>query len=146
MVKSILNLFLKNWFIITICVFLLLLFVAGLIVYQQTEFSRLKEKRESIDDLIYNGTLHVQDNGLITLPETLKNLSHTGECVLVKFDENTAIYFYEYRGILEESRGVLYITNLISYEDYANADRFPGDLDCTEVFELEPNWYSCRTG
>lgn len=145
MKRCILNSFVKYGALIFVSFLFFLLFVTGCSPVQRSDFSDLKKERESIDDLISNGTLDVQDNGLITLPESLKHLSHSGECFLAEFEGHSAIFFFEYRGMLSGSRGVLFVTDLISYEDYIDTDRYSPTQDFSEISKLESNWYSYQT-
>lgn len=90
-----------------IAIMMAVIIMAGMFIYNRTEFVRLKDKREAIAQMILNGEIAVEGNGSIVLPEKMKSLSDSGECFLVKFENNNAIYFYEYRGILESSKGYI---------------------------------------
>ncbi len=96
-------------------------------------------------DLIIDNEISVAANGCIKLPEELKYLSDSGECFIVSYDKNTAIYFYDYRGILESSKGCLYVTDKISYLDYVNTNIYSATRDFVNVKEIENNLYSCST-
>ena len=82
---------------------------------------------------------------MVTLPDEFKNLSDTGECLIVEFEDQSAIYFFEFRGILGESRGYVYVTDQIDWKDYVNEDKYTGTQDWIDIEEIETNWYSVKT-
>ena len=82
---------------------------------------------------------------MVTLPDEFKNLSDTGECLIVEFQDQSAIYFFEFRGILGESRGYVYVTDQIDWKDYVNEDKYTGTQDWIDIEEIETNWYSVKT-
>ena len=110
-----------------------------------SSFEDCKEERERVVELILDGYVKIAENGLVTLPDDMKNLSDTGECVIVEFDGQSAIYFYEFRGILGESRGYVYVTDQIDWKDYVNEDKYTGTQDWIDIEEIETNWYSVKT-
>lgn len=99
------------------------------------------EQYQEIVNLVTNNTISVKSNGCITLPEEYKHLSDSGECFIVNFKGKTAIYFYTFRGILDSSKGYLFVTNELNYSDYSNTD-----TDFTNIVEIKENLYSCSTG
>ena len=110
-----------------------------------SSFEEFKEEREKVVDLILDGNVEIAENGLITLPDELKDISDTGECEIVEFQDQTAIYFFEFRGILGESRGYVYVTDQIDWENYVNEDKYTGTQGWIDVEEIETNWYSVKT-
>lgn len=96
--------------------------------------------------MIKNGDLAVKLNGCIVLPEKYKDLSDSGECFIVKFGDKTAIYFYIFRGIIDSSKGYLYVADDLLYTDYINTNKFSAEQDFINIVELEKNLYSCSTG
>ena len=64
---------------------------------------------------------------------------------MVEFYDQTAIYFYTYRGILESSKGYLYVTDELSYTDYIDTSEYVAYRDFVNIKELGDNWYSCST-
>ena len=104
-----------------------------------------KAERESVVDLILDGSVEIVENGLVTLPDALKNLSDTGECCIVEFQDQSAIYFYEARGILGESKGYVYVTDQIDWKDYVDEAKYTGTEDWIDIEEIETNWYSVKT-
>ena len=103
------------------------------------------EQYESVVDMVKNGSIKVKSNGLVVLPEELRYLSDTGECFIVEFRDNTAIYFYSFRGILESSKGYLYVTDKLCYKDYINTNKYVGTMDFVNLEKLDNNLYSCST-
>ena len=110
-----------------------------------SSFDDCKEDREKVVDLILDERVGIAENGLVTLPDEFKNLSDTGECLIVEFQDQSAIYFFEFRGILSESRGYVYVTDQIDWKDYVNADKYTGTQDWIDIEEIETNWYSVKT-
>ena len=135
----------KKVLIFTSVILAIVLLVACFAVYKLTEFDRLRIQRESVCDMIKNGEISVEANGLFALPENLKKLSDSGECFIVEFEGNTAIYFYTFRGLLESSRGYLYVTENLSYEDYVDTSKYSPSHYFVNVVEIDDNWYSCST-
>ena len=110
-----------------------------------SSFDDCKEDREKVVDLILDERVGIAENGLVTLPDEFKNLSDTGECLIVEFQDQSAIYFFEFRGILGESRGYVYVTDQIDWKDYVNEDKYIGTQDWIDIEEIETNWYSVKT-
>ena len=130
----------KKQYVFSIVTLFIIFVAVFLIMNRNTEFERLKEQRENIAQMVANGEISVQENGIIVLPENMNHLSESGECVLATFNSQKAIYFYSYRGILDSSKGYLFVfekLNDISAETMS---------DCfTNCVEIEPNWYKCST-
>ena len=104
-----------------------------------------KDAREKVIDLILDGDVEISENGVVALPDELKNLSDSGECIIVGFEDQSAIYFFVFRGILGESRGYVYVTDQINWKDYVNVNKYTGTQDWVDVEEIETNWYSVKT-
>lgn len=111
----------------------------------ETSVAQQIEQYESVIDMVKNGSIEVRSNGLVVLPEELRNLSDTGECFIVKFRDKTAIYFYSFRGILESSKGYLYVTDKLCYKDYINTNIYVATRDFVNLEKLDNNLYSCAT-
>ena len=86
----------KKRSIVIIVLALLIVGCLAIIIYGKTEFSRLRAERESVAGLIKTGELSVESNGCVTLPDSLKKLSDSGDCFIIEFSDKTAIYFYTY--------------------------------------------------
>lgn len=139
------NMKIKKRSIVITVLALLIVGCIAIIIYGKTEFSRLRAERESIVDLIKTGELTVEPNGCITLPDNLKKLSDSGDCFIIEFSDKTAIYFYTYRGVLESSKGYVYVTDELSYTDYIDTSEYVAYRDFVNIKELGDNWYSCST-
>lgn len=131
----------KKYFALFLCMVL----IFSLTACGVASFEKCKEDREKVVDLILNEEVEIAENGLVTLPDDIKDVSDTGECVIVEFQEQSAIYFFEVRGILGESRGYVYVTDRIDWKDYVNEDEYVGSMDWFDIEELEVNWYSVKT-
>lgn len=130
--------------IVSIIVFLVLILT---LVYidKKNNKEEIQTKCESVVDMILDDTLSVKSNGLIELPDDLKKLSDDGLCVLVDFQGKTGIYFYTFRGILESSKGYVFITDKIDYTDYMNTEKFSPYMDFTNIKQISENWFSVST-
>ena len=136
----------KKLFTLLFCIFLVFVFSAcGSALPKITSFDDGKIDRENVVDLILDESVEIAENGLVTLPDNFKNLSDTGECLIVEFQDQSAIYFFEFRGILGESRGYVYVTDQIDWKDYVNVDKYTGTQDWIDIEEIETNWYSVKT-
>ena len=131
----------KKYFALFLCMVLIL----SLTACGVAPFEKCKEDREKVVDLILNEEVEIAENGLVALPDDIKDISDTGECVIVEFQEQSAIYFFEVRGISGESRGYVYVTDRIDWKDYVNEDEYVGSMDWFDIEELETNWYSVKT-
>lgn len=131
----------KKIFSVSLCILLLFSLTACGVV----SFKNGKDNREKIVDLILDDEVEIAENGLVTLPDNLKNLSDDGVCFIVEFQEKSAIYFFTARGILGESNGYVYITDKIDWHDYVNEEKYTGTQDWIDIEELEVNWYSVKT-
>lgn len=110
------------------------------------EPEQLVEEYDSVVNMIRDGTISVQPNGCVILPDEFKYLSDSGECFVVRFlQDKTALYFYSFRGILDSSKGYIYTTDKISYSDYINTDVYVIMEDFTNIVELTENLFSCST-
>ena len=105
-------------------------------------FEGNKENMEVIATEIAEGKHEIKENGLVKLPESYKNLADTGEVCLTLFDGKPAVYFWNYRGMLGNSKGYIYILDTIE-----------GDIvdKCSERFnfvkwkEIGEGWYIVST-
>ena len=110
-----------------------------------SSFEDCKEDREKVVDLILEESVEIAENGVVTLPDEFKNLSDTGQCVIVNFQGQSAIYFYEFRGLLSESKGYVYVTDKLNWKDYVIEGLYSGTEDWIEIEEIEENWYFAKT-
>ena len=135
----------KKMLSVLLCIILLFSLTACGQADGVTSFEKGKDDREKVEGLVLNGDVAVAENGVVTLPDDLKKLSDTGECIITEFQEQSAIYFFTFRGILGESKGYVYVTDQIDWHDYVNEDEYVGTMDRTDIEELGTNWYSVKT-
>ena len=108
--------------------------------------SEMIDKYNTIVDMISSGEIAVESNGCVILPKGFKHLSDSGECFVVEFKGQTALYFYTCRGLLDESRGYVYITNKLSYSDYIDTNEYVANYDFSILKQLTDSLYLCTTG
>lgn len=135
----------KKLFALLFCIFFVFSFAACNTMHKVSSFEDGKIDREKVVDLILNESVEIAENGIVTLPDESKNLSDTGECVIVEFKDQSAIYFYTFRGILGESRGYVYVTDRIDWKNYVNEDKYIMSHEWIDIEEIETNWYSVKT-
>lgn len=110
------------------------------ILYNNNEFERLKNKRESVVEMLLTGELVPTNNGVIVLPNDLKSLSDSGECIFVEFQSKKAVYFYSFRGMLDATKGYVFVSEKLQELQYPTMD------DCfVNVVEIEENWFKVST-
>ena len=73
------------------------------------DFEQNREDMEKIAEEIVQGKYEISENGLVKLPEGYAHLSDTGEVSLVIYDDKPAVYFWTFRGIIDSSKGYIYI-------------------------------------
>lgn len=107
---------------------------------RENNIERFQEKREEIVELILQEKLTPDKNGIVTLPEELRDEEMArGGCVsIVKCGTKEGIYFCTFSGLMENSAGFVYLTE----------DIFDVDIDTNIKLQSENfnNWYFCGTG
>lgn len=106
------------------------------------DFDNNKENMETIAVEIVQGKYEISENGLVKLPEEFEHLSDTGEVSLVMFDNKPAVYFWTFRGMLESSKGYIYV--LDAYEEEL-IDKCSDNIDFVNEKEIGEGWYSVST-
>lgn len=122
----------------------ILIFLLCLSGCNKTNDERVFQYEEMIAEVL-EGDITVKENGCIALPQNMEHLSASGECFIVEFNGCTAIYFYSYRGVLDSSKGYLYITDKLHYEEYINTDSYIPTREFVNVVKIEDNLFSCST-
>lgn len=107
--------------------------------------NELVEGYDKVIDMIKNDHLEVKNNGCVTLPKELEYLSDSGECFIISFGEDTAIYFYTYRGIVDSSKGYVYLAPELSYEDYVNVELYVPTIEFIKTIKITQRLYMCST-
>lgn len=106
------------------------------------DFEKDRVKMEKVASEIVQGRYDITENGLVELPEEYENLSDTGDVSLVMFDGKAAVYFWTYRGMLESSKGYVYVFDNAT-EDVI--DKCSSSNNFVNVKEVTTNWYSVST-
>lgn len=106
------------------------------------DFEKDRANMEMVAAEIEQGRYDVTENGLVELPEEYERLSDTGEVCLVMFDGKAAVYFWTYRGMLESSKGYVYVFDNATKDVI---DKCSSSNNFVNVKEVTKNWYSVST-
>ncbi|WP_329767682.1 hypothetical protein [Bacillus nitratireducens] len=131
----------KNWkpLVIQLIIIIICIYVPFVKIYMKLDFIIYKEDRKQVIELIEQKKLipNVEyNNKMIHLPKQFVSTSKNGGDILVQEKENsTLIFFYTYRGILDNFSGFIYSPNDIKpiKSDF--------NSDFKEIIKLEKNWY-----
>ena len=82
---------------------------------------------------IINSKVYLPDNYIYD------QVSDTKIVILAMEGDNTVIYFYENAGLLEDSCGYIYYSNLLDANDCTDLIEF------TNIKHITGNWFSCST-
>ena len=108
---------------------------------REYNFEKYQGKREEIVELVLQGKLTPDENGVILLPERLKDeeMARGGYVTIVKYGAKTGIYFCTFPGLLESTAGYIYLTDEIFDVDI--------DLNTNVILQSEcsEKWYFCGT-
>ncbi len=131
----------KNWkpLVIQLIIIIICIYVPFVKIYMKLDFIIYKEDRKQVIELIEQKKLipNVEyNNEMIHLPKQFLSTSKNGGDILVQEKENsTLIFFYTYRGILDNFSGFIYSFNDIKpiKSDF--------NSDFKEIIKVENNWY-----
>ncbi|PER53154.1 hypothetical protein [Bacillus thuringiensis] len=131
----------KNWkpLVIQLIIIIICIYVPFVKIYMKLDFIIYKEDRKQVIELIEQKKLipNVEYNSkMIHLPKQFVSTSKNGGDILVQEKENsTLIFFYTYRGILDDFSGFIYSFNDIKpiKSDF--------NSDFKEIIKVEKNWY-----
>ncbi|MCQ6333292.1 MULTISPECIES: hypothetical protein [Bacillus] len=131
----------KNWkpLVIQLIIIIICIYVPFVKIYMKLDFIIYKEDRKQVIELIEQKKLipNVEYNSkMIHLPKQFVSTSKNGGDILVQEKENsTLIFFYTYRGILDNFSGFIYSFNDIKpiKSDF--------NSDFKEIIKVEKNWY-----
>ncbi|KKZ97726.1 MULTISPECIES: hypothetical protein [Bacillus] len=131
----------KNWkpLVIQLIIIIICIYVPFVKIYMKLDFIIYKEDRKQVIELIEQKKLipNVDYNSkMIHLPKQFVSTSKNGGDILVQEKENsTLIFFYTYRGILDNFSGFIYSFNDIKpiKSDF--------NSDFKEIIKVEKNWY-----
>ncbi|PEJ29533.1 hypothetical protein [Bacillus pseudomycoides] len=131
----------KSWkpFIIQITIIVIWLCTPFTLIYLKLDFIFYKENRKEVVELINRKELAPNinhDSSQIHLPERFAATSKGGGDVLIQHNKNgTLVFFFTYRGILDNFSGLIYTPNDIK----PNKNDFNSEYK--EITKIEKNWY-----
>ena len=107
---------------------------------REYNFKKYQEDREEIIELILQKELIPNENGIVELPEWLKDeeMARSGRVYIVQYQLKTGIYFCTFSGVLDSSAGFVYLLDDAFDVDFYN--------DVTLQNQYQDNWYFCGTG
>lgn len=107
---------------------------------REYNFKKYQEDREEIIELILQKELIPNENGIVELPEWLKDeeMARSGRVYIVQYQLKTGIYFCTFSGVLDSSAGFVYLLDDTFDVDFYN--------DVTLQNQYQNNWYFCGTG
>lgn len=125
--------------LITIILFLISNQLFSEVKLREYNFEKYQNEREEIVELILQGKMLPDENGIILLPERLKNeeMARGGYVSIVNYESKIGIYFCTFSGLMESSAGYVYLT-----ENIFNIDSGRNIILQSEYLE---NWYFCGT-
>ena len=138
MVKNFKNTF---WNTIPFSMNVIAIFVAIIMLFNNDsiddKFYKNFDKRNTVVDMVIQGILKPRENGQIILTDEYKDVSEGGRLFLAEYDGKMVIYFYEWEGFLESSKGYAYISEM------SGANLKSVNL---KIFkEYEGKWFYCST-
>lgn len=127
-------------------VFGIILWVAYVLFFDKDnvefDFEKDRGDMEKVAFEIMQGQYEIKENGVVGLPEKYERLSDTGEVCLVMFNGKSAIYFWTDRGVLESSRGYVYVLDDVPE---SIMDKFSMGNNFVYMKEVAESWYSVST-
>ena len=119
---------------------LILLYVPFTSFRLDIEFVMNKKGYKEVIQMVQNGELQSGDYGQAQLPAEYRNLSNGGgEIIVDTSDGSTSVFFYTYRGVLDNFSGYMYRSN-----DTPPSQDFMGG-DWAETTRKEPYWFFCAS-
>lgn len=108
----------------------------------QDNFEAIKSDREMEAELILDGEYEISDDNIVKLPQKFADLADTGEVCLVLFENEPAVYFWTYRGMLGSSKGYIYLLNS---SDKDIIDKCTDRFNFVSSRQIDDRWYSVST-
>lgn len=107
---------------------------------REYNFKKYQGDREEIIELILQKELMPNENGIVELPEWLKDeeMARGGRVYIVQYQLKTGIFFCAFSGVLDSSAGFVYLLDDTFDADFYN--------DVTLQNQYQDNWYFCGTG
>ena len=121
--------------------FLLVIYVPFTMLWLKADFILNKGKRDEVVALVLNGELKPNvphNSSLIHLNDNFSGLSRGGNDIVIESHEGlTYVFFFTFRGILDNYSGYLYVPKGGFPEKYSDLN----ETDATEIKHIENNWY-----
>lgn len=108
----------------------------------QDNFEAIKSDREMVAELILDGEYKISDDSIVKLPQEFADLADTGEVCMVLFENEPAVYFWTYRGMLGSSKGYIYLLNS---SDKDIIDKCTDRFNFVSSSQIDDRWYSVST-
>lgn len=126
-------------FLITIILFSMSNELFNEMKLREYNFKKYQNERTEIVELILQGEMLPDENGIISLPESLKNeeMARDGYVYIVNYGSKAGIYFCTRTGLMESSAGYVYLTG--------NIFNIDSGINITLQSEYLENWYFCGT-
>ena len=107
---------------------------------REYNFKKYQGDRENIIELIQQKELIPNENGIVELPEWLKEeeMARGGRVYIVQYKLKAGIYFCTFSGVLDSSAGFVYLLDDTFDVNFYN--------DVTLQNQYQDNWYFCGTG
>ncbi len=126
---------------IQVIAFLLVVYVPFTFLWLKADYILNKEQRNVVVSQVLNGELtpNVEHNSsLIHLNDNYSGVSRGGNDIVIENHEGlTYVFFFTFRGILDNYSGYLYVPKGGSPEKYSDLN----ETDVTEIKHIENNWY-----
>ena len=126
---------------IQVIAFLLVVYFPFTLLWLKADYILNKEQRNLVVSQVLNGELtpNIEHNSsLIHLDDTYSGVSRGGNDIVVESHEGlTYVFFFTFRGILDNYSGYLYVPKGGSPEKYSDLN----ETDVTEIKHIENNWY-----
>ncbi len=126
---------------IQVAALLLVIYVPFTMFWLKVDYAINKEQRGVVVTEVLNGQLKpnvAHNSSLINLDEHYSGLSRGGNDIVIEHHENlTYIFFFTFRGILDNYSGYLYVPEGGAPEKYSDLD----EAETTEIKHIESNWY-----
>jgi hypothetical protein len=121
--------------------FLIVFFVPFTNLWLKADFAFYKSEREEVVKKVYSGELKpnvLHNSSLISLGNNYPLISMGGnEIVVEEHEEIKYVFFYTFRGILDNYSGFIYVPDGGNPTSYSDLNKF----ESTQIVRLEGNWF-----
>ncbi len=125
--------------LINVFTILILVFVPFTAIWLNIEFRLNKNAYDEVIKMVENGELQPNSIGLTRLPPEYRRISRGGDIVVDKQDHVTSVFFYTYRGVLDNFSGYMYRSD----NSFPPPDFMGGDW--VQVERKQPKWFFCAS-